>query len=165
MLGSGGPEAVRIDPLAKSLGVTRGGFYWHFANRQAFLDELLDSWERTVVDAVIANIDEAGGTGRAKLRRLYSLATAPEGVEALAVEPAIRDWARRDRHVAKCLRRIDSRRMRYMRRLFRDFCDDDDEVETRTTLAMALHISTPLMVTDSAASRKHIQLAFRHLLR
>ena len=32
-LAAGGPDAVRIEPLAKSLGVTRGGFYWHFEDR------------------------------------------------------------------------------------------------------------------------------------
>jgi Bacterial regulatory proteins, tetR family len=29
-LAAGGPDAVRVDLLAKALGVTRGGFYWHF---------------------------------------------------------------------------------------------------------------------------------------
>jgi AcrR family transcriptional regulator len=43
-LASGGPDAVRVDLLAKALGVTRGGFYWHFASRQVFLDALLDAW-------------------------------------------------------------------------------------------------------------------------
>ena len=35
-LASGGPDAVRVDLLAKTLGVTRGGFYWHFENRGVF---------------------------------------------------------------------------------------------------------------------------------
>ena len=46
-LAAGGPDAVRIDPLAKALGVTRGGFYWHFEDRGALLEEMLDTWERT----------------------------------------------------------------------------------------------------------------------
>ena len=45
-LAAGGPDAVRIEPLAQALGVTRGGFYWHFEDRQALLDEMLDTWER-----------------------------------------------------------------------------------------------------------------------
>ncbi len=49
-LAAGGPDAVRIDPLAKALGVTRGGFYWHFENREALLEEVLDTWERASVD-------------------------------------------------------------------------------------------------------------------
>ena len=37
-LGDGGPEAVRIESLAQALGVSKGGFYWHFKDRQALLE-------------------------------------------------------------------------------------------------------------------------------
>ena len=47
-LAGGGPDAVRIEPLAQALGVTKGGFYWHFDDRRALLDEMLDAWERTM---------------------------------------------------------------------------------------------------------------------
>ena len=43
-LGDGGLDAVRIEPLAQAIGVTKGGFYWHFADRGALLDEVLDAW-------------------------------------------------------------------------------------------------------------------------
>ena len=45
-LADGGPDAVRIEPLARSLGVTKGGFYGYFDDRPALLDEMLDAWER-----------------------------------------------------------------------------------------------------------------------
>ena len=50
-LGVGGPDAVRIETLAQALGVTKGGFYWHFDDRRALLEEMLDTWERVVIDA------------------------------------------------------------------------------------------------------------------
>ena len=34
-----GVERVRVERIVDKLGVTRGGFYWHFANRKALLDE------------------------------------------------------------------------------------------------------------------------------
>ena len=52
-----------------ALGVTRGGFYWHFEDRRALLEEILDSWERAGVDEVIERIEREGGDARAKLRR------------------------------------------------------------------------------------------------
>src|SRR3954471_1818295 len=116
-LAAGGPDAVRIEALARSLGVTKGGFYNHFEDRPALLEEMLDTWERLVIDQVIAHVEDEGGDARTKLRRLFALGSAPAG-ELMPIELAIRDWARRDKTVAKRLRRIDDRRMAYLRSLF-----------------------------------------------
>lgn len=149
-LAAGGPDAVRIESLARALGVTKGGFYWHFDDRQALLDEMLDTWERVFVDEVISRVEAGGGDGRAKLQRLFSLATAGvrAGGKLLKVELAIRDWARRDKAVAVRVRRVDNRRMDYMRSLFREFCPDDDEVEARCMLVMSLFVATHLVAAD-----------------
>src|SRR5436190_17169162 len=45
-LGAGGPDAVRVEALARTLGVTKGGFYNYFDNRPALLYGMLDTWER-----------------------------------------------------------------------------------------------------------------------
>ena len=145
-LGVGGPDAVRVEKLAEALGVTKGGFYWHFADRAALLHEMLDAWERAGVDAVIDRLEAEGGDARAKLRRLFEIASA--GDDLMDVELAIRDWARRDKTVARRLRRVDNRRMEYMRALFRDFCDDEDEVEARCILAFSLWIGNHFMAAD-----------------
>ena len=119
-LAAGGPDAVRIEPLAKTLGVTRGGFYWHFADRRALLDAMLDTWERATIDDVIDRVEGQGGDPEAKLRRLFGLASS--GV--VAVDLAVRDWARREQAVAERLRRIDNRRMDYLRSLFAALCPE-----------------------------------------
>lgn len=129
MLAAGGPDAVRIEPLARALGVTKGGFYWHFSDRPALLEEMLDTWERTVVDEVIQRVEEAGGAASDRLWRLFALAASSR--DLLKVDLAVRDWARRERSIAQRLRRVDNRRMEYMRSLFRVFCRDEDDVEAR----------------------------------
>jgi AcrR family transcriptional regulator len=40
-----GPGAVAVECLAQRLGVTKGSFYWHFANRDALLQAALTRWE------------------------------------------------------------------------------------------------------------------------
>ena len=49
-LATGGPDAVRVEVLAKELGVTKGGFYGSFADRDALLEAMLDTWERESTD-------------------------------------------------------------------------------------------------------------------
>ncbi len=144
-LADGGPEAVRIEPLAQALGVSKGGFYWQFDDRGALLESMLDSWERATVDDVIERVEGGGGDAREKLRRLFAIA----GREPLRTELAVRDWARRDRTVGARLRRVDNRRMDYMRALFGAICGgDDDEVETRCMLASSLWIGNHFIAAD-----------------
>jgi AcrR family transcriptional regulator len=168
-LGAGGPDAVRIEPLARELGVTKGGFYWHFDGRGALLEELLDAWERVGVTEVIERVDAEGGDARAKLRRLSAIAVSGErelGIDPLRVDLAVRDWARRDKRVARRLRRVDNRRMDYMRSLFGEFCSDEEDVEARSLLSFALWIGNHFIAADHGGlSRDEAQdLAFNRLL-
>jgi AcrR family transcriptional regulator len=145
-LAAGGPDAIRVEALAKTLAVTKGGFYWHFADRQALLDELLDTWERRGVDDVIAVVDADAGDARAKLGELFAIALA--GGELRHIDLAIRDWARRDPAVAARVRRVDNRRMDYMRALFGQICDDERDVEARSFLAFSLYVASDFIAAD-----------------
>jgi AcrR family transcriptional regulator len=143
-LADGGPDAVRIEPLARRIGVSKGGFYWHFDDRGALLGEMLETWERTGVEDVIEAVEGGGGDAKERLGRLFAMASASGG-DLLRLELAIRDWARRDEAVATRLRRVDDRRIDYMRSLFGAFCEDEEEVEARCLLAFSLFIGAPLV--------------------
>jgi AcrR family transcriptional regulator len=167
-LAAGGPDAVRIEPLARALGVTKGGFYWHFDDRRALLDEMLDAWERLGVDEVIERVEGEGGDARGKLRRLSAIAGSGEdvlGIDPLRIDLAVRDWARRDKGVAHRLRRVDNRRMDYMRSLFGAFCPDEDEVEARCMLAFSLWIGNNFIAADHGGRNRAavLRLAMRRL--
>jgi AcrR family transcriptional regulator len=162
-LAAGGPDAVRIEPLAQELGVTRGGFYWHFEDRQALLEEILDTWERRSTDEVLERVEREGGDPRAKVRRAGMLTFSRE---LLPIDLAIRDWARRDRSVARRLRRVDNRRMEYLRTLIGTFCTDADEIEARGMLAFSLAIGSHFIAADHGSRTRAdvTQLAVRRLL-
>jgi hypothetical protein len=84
----------------------------------------------------------------------------------LDVDLAIRDWARRDKAVAKRLRRIDNRRMDYMRNLFADFCPDESEVEYRCMVAFSIWIGNHFIAADHASRSRDdvMDLVLRRLL-
>jgi len=165
-LAAGGPDAVRVEALAQALGVTKGGFYWHFADRQALLEEILDTWERVGVDEVIETVESEGGDARERLARLYALARNYTSRGVLKIDLAIRDWARRDKAVAARLRRVDNRRMEYMRSLFGAFCPDEEDVEARCLLCMALFVGSPFIAADHAGRKRGdvMDLALRRLV-
>jgi len=165
-LGSGGPEAVRIEPLARALSVSKGGFYWHFSDRQALLEEMLDAWERTMVDEVIEAVEAENEDARSRLKRLFALAAASGG-ELLKIELAIRNWARREEAVAERLQQVDNRRMNYMRSLFGAICEDEDDVEARCLLTFSLFIGSHFVSVDHGGrSRAEVlELALEWLTR
>jgi AcrR family transcriptional regulator len=164
-IAEGGVSAVSVERLAARLGATKGSFYWHFPDRAALLEALLDDWERTVVDDVIAQIDAGGGDARDRLRRLFALAGSRRDLPP--IELAIRDWARRDAGVARRLKRLDNRRFAYLRTLFSALADDDADAEVRCTLAFALFVGHPLIAADhpGRTRRNVLDLALAHLLR
>jgi AcrR family transcriptional regulator len=152
-LAAGGPEAVRIDVLAQELGVTRGSFYWHFQDRRAFLDEMLDTWERRSTDEAIERVESEGGDPRNKVWRGGMLSFSKE---ILPIDLSVREWARRDKSVAKRLRRVDNRRIEYLRTLISTFCTDPDDVEARSMLAFSLAIGNHFIAADFKHSRKEV---------
>ena len=165
-LATGGPEAVRVEPLAQALGVTKGSFYWQFDDRGALLEALLDAWEHTLVDEIIERVEAEGDDVRSKLRHLFALAGAGETRGLLRAELAIRDWSRRDDSVGDRLRRVDNRRMEYMRGLFSGFCPDADEVEARCLVAMALFVGSHFIAADhgTRSRRDVVDRALERLL-
>src|SRR5215467_4824260 len=150
-LAAGGPDAVRIEPLAQELGVTRGGFYWHFDDRRALLEEMLDTWERRSTDEVLERVESEGGDPRDKVRRAGMLTFSRD---LLPIDLAVRDWARRDQKVARRLRRVDKRRIEYLRSLIGSFCPDPDDVEARSMLAFSLAIGNHFIAADHGGRQR-----------
>ena len=101
---------------------------------------------------------------RAKLQRLFEVTSSPDG---LAVELAVRDWSRRDRDVAERLRRVDNRRIGYIRSLFGQFCADENDVEVRSMLAYTLVIGNYFIAAQHGDKTRAqvLQLAIDRLLR
>jgi AcrR family transcriptional regulator len=167
-LSEGGPDAIRIEALAASLGVTKGGFYGEFADRNALVERMLDTWEQAVVDDVISRIENTDDDPRTKLRHLFDLARDRSGVAGheLSAELAIRDWARRSPDVSERLHRVDDRRMTYLRTLFRQISIDDDDAEARSLLTFSLFVGNILITAehDGRSRREVISYALEALL-
>ncbi|GIH96037.1 TetR/AcrR family transcriptional regulator [Planobispora siamensis] len=145
-LAVGGPDAVRVEALAKGLGVTKGGFYGFFADREALLEAMLDTWERESTDEVLDRIEREGGDAKTKIQRAGVLTFSSDRL--LPIDLAVRDWARRDEAVAERLRRVDNRRMELLREMIGTFCSDADEVEARSLLAFCVAIGAHFLAAD-----------------
>jgi AcrR family transcriptional regulator len=145
LLVEGGPDAVRVEVLAKRIGVTKGGFYGYFSDRQALLDAMLDRWRADSVDDVLATIERVGGEPRAQAVLAGQLSF---NEERLPVDLAVREWARREPAVADRLRDVDNQRMNLLRKVFGEHCTDADELEARCLIAFCVAIGSRLLDAD-----------------
>jgi AcrR family transcriptional regulator len=115
-LADGGVAAVRVDVLARGLGVTRGSFYWHFADRDALLRAALEQWERTVTAQVIERMENVADP----LARFEQLVRAAFGAEAIpGLQPAIMAHASHP-VVEPVLRRVTARRIDFIAEIYQD---------------------------------------------
>ena len=115
-LADGGVAAVRVDVLARSLGVTRGSFYWHFADRDALLQAALAQWEQTVTAQVIERMEDVRNP-LARFGQLVGVAFGPEPIPGL--QPAIMAHANHP-IVEPVLRRVTARRIDYIAEIYQD---------------------------------------------
>lgn len=145
MLGTSGPEAVRVESLARTLGVTKGGFYGYFTDRASLLVEILDTWERRAVTEAIEQAEREGGDALTRALRAADLTFSRE---LLPVDLAIRDWSRRDPAVAARLTRVDNQRMDYLRAHFGTRFPDPVDLEARCLLAFCAAVASDLVTVD-----------------
>ncbi len=141
-----GIESVRVEPLARKLGVTKGSFYWHFKDRSALLTAILDYWEKVGTQDVIEFVETSGGNVESRLLHLCDKAGAILGVE---VEAALRTWATHDDLAAIAVSRVDTKRMDLLRDIFAEICPEPSEAEARSWLFYSL-FSAEVLISDKA---------------
>ncbi|MBI3149897.1 MAG: TetR/AcrR family transcriptional regulator [Betaproteobacteria bacterium] len=114
-LTAGGLEALRIEPIAKRIGLTKGSFYHHFASREAYVEALLEHWEARSTRRIIELAEAAPSLG-AKYDRVNALADAVDH----HLEIALRGLVRHDARIGAMVNRVDRRRIAYLAALSRD---------------------------------------------
>jgi AcrR family transcriptional regulator len=118
-LARSGVEGVRVEVLAKNLGVTKGGFYRRFRDRAALLDGILQNWSAGRIAAIEQQTSLDGASARDRLRALIRLYSERMNTAGMAVELAIRQWARSDQAAADAVASVDAARLKNVGQLYR----------------------------------------------
>jgi len=110
-----GFTALKADQIAKKLSVSRGSFYWHFADIAAFERAVMQRWRDVMAESIIREL-ESLKSARARLSRLSQLAFSADP----ALEVAMRAWASSDARARALVRAVDKRRLAYIGRMLAD---------------------------------------------
>ena len=148
-LASGGVGGVRVEVLAQRLGVTKGGFYRRFKDRRALLNAVLDEWARGRISAI--NRLREQSEGQAPSERLSSVArhyTERLSVHGMAIELAIRQWARTDSAAAAACASVDEARLKLAGQLYRDLGFSPAEFRERAILLYSFLFGQSLLFVE-----------------
>ncbi|MDO5612193.1 MAG: TetR/AcrR family transcriptional regulator [Paracoccus sp. (in: a-proteobacteria)] len=111
----GGVDAVKIQPLAKRLNLSRTSFYWFFDDRDALLGALIDGWDARTTDPLIRAAQDYAETLAEAM--LNVLAAFLSGSFDAPLEFAVRSWALQDASVADRVQAADQARLTTLRNM------------------------------------------------
>jgi AcrR family transcriptional regulator len=111
-LASGGAGALKVGAMADALSVSRGSFYWHFADVGDFKRQLLENWRELATERVIQELGE-DAPGSNRLGLLMHRAMGEKNV----LDRAVRLWAAEEEDVAAVVASVDARRVGYISEL------------------------------------------------
>ena len=145
LLAKEGVSGLRVEVLAKRCGVTKGSFYWHFKDRQALLDAVLEQWKLGRIRDIEKTTAVTPGNERDQLHYAIEVYGASRNRKGMSIELAVRDWARHDAQAAAIVEAVDLYRLECTRKLFVAAGMTDAEAKSRSLLLYACVFGLSLM--------------------
>jgi len=145
-LAAEGVEAVRVEVLARDLGVSKGSFYWHFHDREDLLEKMLARWEADDV-AWLASATTSGHGAATRWAKFIERAASPE---RLRTEAGLRAWARRDQLVAARVARVERNRAGFIAIVLREIGFAPRAADEWSQVALLLYLGWLDRVTRDA---------------
>jgi AcrR family transcriptional regulator len=150
-----GIDSVRVDVLAKLLGVTRGSFYWHFKDRDDLLMSVLKAWRDAATEQLIDRFERKHADPKVLVTELMSLPFRGRSARRAArIELAIRAWARHDDTARQALDDVDSRRIAYIAQCFTALGFSIPEARARGFALYAWEVGESMLIRQDSDSQK-----------
>ncbi|MFL5296666.1 MAG: TetR/AcrR family transcriptional regulator [Phenylobacterium sp.] len=147
-LAEGGIDGVRVEVVAQRLGVTKGGFYRRYRDRRALLEAMLAAWVEGRIAAIRRQSEEGGEAPADRLRGFIRLFSARQNVQGLAIELAMRQWARSDAAAAAAVARVDEARLAIVSGLYEQLGFPRAEAQARGVIIYSFLFGEGLLFLD-----------------
>lgn len=167
-LTAGGPQAIRAETIARTLKVSKGSFYWHFADVPALKMAMLDHWEKAATKDIIELVNLRASSAEDRLRVLVHISTSSMDATygGVLAEAAIRDWARYDQNAAAAIKSVDKQRLDFVQTQFQAHGAPNDTSKQNANILYAALIGLEHLSHHGFASRSaDLEALLDHLLR
>jgi AcrR family transcriptional regulator len=157
VLAEQGIQAVKVDRLARELGIARSGFYWHFKDRQDLRNQLLDYWAHEYTEILSENQELRSLDPRARLTRVAELVLEHD---LSGYDHSLRSWANIDAEVALRFQRVLAVRLEFIRAAFAELGFEGQELEMRTRVFVGYELAEPAF--HGRMSKKKLRALIPH---
>jgi len=130
-LASAGVESVRVAGLARTLRISKSGFYWHFKNRDELFEEMKAYWVDEYSQQIIS---EVLGQNDPLQKRLLNLVSLIRTKQAGKYDLAFTSWAKREPSVQDVLDQVRDMRIEFVKLLISSEFPPGDELDARARL-------------------------------
>jgi AcrR family transcriptional regulator len=153
-LAEGGIDRVRVEVVAERLGVTKGGFYRRFKDRRALLDAMLDTWRWGRIDAINKQMALGDESPAERLRSVLKLFSERVSAQGMAIELAIRQWARSDRAAAAATASVDETRLKKVEDVYRGMGLSAADAQARAVLFYSFIFGQSLLFLEQPPRKR-----------
>jgi AcrR family transcriptional regulator len=151
-------SGIRVEKLARTLGIARAGFYWHFKNRDDYISQLLEHWLHKVTEAIVENPDIIAMEPKT---RLIVTAEIIHDNNLTRADPGIQLLAAQDKAIAKVVRKANKLRLKYISDTLEELGFKDDDLAMRAMLYVAYHSWESTVFHDISRKRRRELIARR----
>jgi AcrR family transcriptional regulator len=164
LLAEEGLSGIKVDRLCARMGVTKGSFYWHFTDLQAYMEALAERWGE-VRDSARASFEALEHLE--PVERLHQMIELLVDPRQWTLERAVREWARSEPKVAERVRQSDRWVNRAVLKAFRDagFSGAGAEVRARGLFYAGVGFLHVAGERDLPAGRRDRKMFLEILLR
>lgn len=145
-----GVAAITVEGMAKSLGINKSGFYWHFKNRDDLLRQILNYWTHEVTEVITDNSDLLKLEPKARLTKIAEMIL---DFDLTRYEIAIRQWALQDELAARAAKRVNRVRLDFISNTLSELGFKGADLDMRAMLFVCYQSLESPMFPE--ISRKH----------
>jgi AcrR family transcriptional regulator len=150
----GNVRDISIGALARTLKISKSGFYWHFKNRDDLLEQLLNYWLHEATEIITENKEVMAKDPKARIRQTAEMILDHDLVR---FEIGIRQWAMNDKVAARAVKLVNRKRLDFLRQAFTEIGFSDDDADMRAMLFVCYHTwETPMFPEISRKRRREL---------
>ena len=149
---------ITVEGLARSIGIAKAGFYWHFKNRQDLLRQLRSYWLHEITEVITTDTTLLALDPKS---RLTMTAERILQYDLTRYEFAMRQWALQDKETARDVRKVNRIRLDFIRSAFSELGFTGDDLDMRTMLFVCYHSCEAQMFQEMSRNRRREHIAKR----